>query len=157
MNEKEQAVLDDLRQQIDRAKANAKTLDAAPQPVELGPGVTIHAPRKRQRPEKPEPVDPSNVKVASDPVLTAALVSTLIDVRAQQRALEAQDVVLKELLVAQIGELEYLALGEGEAPIVSLRHDQSIRIASAAVKEAFPPETHPDLYQTVVSRPLRLL
>jgi hypothetical protein len=95
--------------------------------------------------------------LASDGELAATLIAQLTELRAQQRLLADRDAAIKSVLQELVGELEYLRVVEGDAPVVSMKHESSVRLVTARVREQFPPEEYPDLYTQVVSRPLRLL
>lgn len=149
---------DDIRRMIDEAKQHADIMSNAPITISTpdGPKV-IERKKSSSRPIKPEDVDASNIKIAPDKELIAMLVSQLHDIRAQKRDLDDRDSAIKEILQEMAGELEYMALEEGDKPLISLKHEQSVRINTARIKEMLPAEENPDLYITVNSRPLRLI
>lgn len=147
---------DDIRRLIDEAKAAAESHDVTATQIHTPDGVrTIE--RKKPRAVKPEDVDPSNVKVAPDKQLVAMLVAQLHDIRAQKRELDDRDSAIKDILLELTGEIEYMALEEGDKPLFSLKHEQSVRVNSARIRDLMPPEENPELYTTVNSRPLRLI
>jgi hypothetical protein len=61
------------------------------------------------------------------------------------------------MLSPMFGELEYLAPSTEDQPVLSFKHEQSVRVNTAAVKDAFPADEFPDYYQASSSRPLRIL
>lgn len=147
---------DSFRAMLDAAKQHAEQLDLEPVYVN-----TPHGKQevKRARPlvSSSEPVDPSDVVVASDAELTAMLVAELYEIRASKRLLGERDSAIKSVLETMVGDSQYLALAEGDEPVISLKHESSVRIRTSAVKELYPPSDYPDLYQSVPSRPLRLM
>jgi len=147
---------DSFRAMLDAAKQHAEQLDLEPVYVNTPDGKQEV---KRARPpvSSPESVDPSDVVVASDAELTAMLVAELYEIRAAKRLLTERDSAIKSVLETMVGESQYLALAEGEQPVISLKHESSVRIRTSAVKELYPPYDCPDLYQSVASRPLRLM
>ena len=104
-------------------------------------------------------IDPANIHVVDDNnrELTAMLVAQLIEIRAQKRALDDQDAAIKTMLQEIAGASEYVALNEGEKPLISIKYESSIRIKTTTIKEQFPPEEFPDFYQQSNSRPLRIM
>jgi hypothetical protein len=147
---------DDIRRLIDEAKANADVRDNEIMVINTPNGPQ---PIKRRKPAsvKPEDVDPSNIKIAPDRELVATLVAQLHDIRSQKRELDDRDSAIKEILQDMAGELEYIALEQNDVPIVSLKHEQSVRLNTARIKDMLPAEDNPELYTTVNSRPLRLI
>lgn len=149
-----------IRQLIDDAKVTEHAMNTAVSMVQTPDG---WVPVERRNVNEPRgesaDIDPSRVKVAdsSNRELIAMLVAQLIDIRAQKRELDDRDATIKSLLQDIAGELEFVALDEGEKPLLSLKHEYSVRIKSAAVKEQFPPDEFPDLYSQSSSRPLRLM
>lgn len=133
----------------------------APVTVDLPDGVKLIVRRSyASSPRETEKeIDPANVSVVDDNTreLAAMLAAQLISIRAEKKALDDQDAAIKKMLEEMTGANEYLALAEGEKPIISMKYESSIRIRSAAVKEQFPPDEYPDLYQQSTSRPLRIL
>lgn len=146
----------DIRAMIDEAKKSAESQDNSTSMINTPDG-WVPIQRKKPRAVKPEDVDPSNVKVAPDRELVAMLVAQLHDIRAQKRELDDRDSAIKDILQEMSGEIEYMALGEGEKPVFSLKHEQSVRLNTARIKELLPAEDNPELYTTVNSRPLRLI
>lgn len=147
-----------LREMIDEAKAHAAALDAQTPDVPQMDGRS--SPIKRKRPTKPaerEPIDESNIATASDGELAATLIAQLTQLRAEQRLLSDRDAAIKAVLQDLVGDLEYLRVSADDEPAISLKHETSVRLVTARVREQFPPEEYPDLYSQVVSRPLRLL
>lgn len=147
---------DDIRRLIDEAKAQADTYDVTPTMIQTPDGWKPIE-RTARRAVKPEDVDPSNIKVAPDKELVGMLVAQLHEIRAQKRELDDRDTAIKRLLEDMSGELEYIALEDGDRPVVSLKHEQSVRLNTARVKELLPVDDNPELYTTVTSRPLRLI
>ncbi len=147
---------DDIRRLIDEAKAAADSHDVTATVIHTPDGVQ-QVERKKPRPVKPEDVDPSNVKVAPDKELVGMLVAQLHDIRSQKRELDDRDAAIKDILLELSGEIEYMALEEGDKPIFSLKHEQSVRVNSARIRDLMPPEDNPELYTTINSRPLRLI
>lgn len=147
---------EDIRSLIDQAKLEAETKDAHEALIQTPDG-WIPVRRSKPRAVKPEDVDPSNVKVAPDRDLVAMLVAQLHDIRAQKRELDDRDSAIKDILQEMAGEVEYMSLAEGERPVFSLKHEQSVRINTAKIKDLMPAEDNPELYTTVNSRPLRLI
>lgn len=149
----------DLRQLIDLAKQHAAVRDTEEILIPFSNGLKMPVKRSRPRYEvEKDPIDPSNVLVVEPgTAYLPALVARLIEIRAEKRALSAEEDAIKDVLLANVGELEYIALDEGEDPIVSLRHVQSNRVDTAWVKENFPPEQTPDAWKPTTSRPLRVL
>jgi len=147
-----------LREMIDMAKEQAAALDAQAPPVPQMDGSERAIKRKKTSASvEREPIDESNIALASDGELAATLIAQLTELRAQQRLLADRDAAIKSVLQELVGELEYLRVVEGDAPVVSMKHESSVRLVTARVREQFPPEEYPDLYTQVVSRPLRLL
>lgn len=149
----------DLRQLIDLAKQHAAQRDAQEITVQISPGVKVPVRRSRPRYEiEKDPIDPSNVLVVDAATgYIPALIARLIELRAEKRALSTEEDAIKDVLLAQVGELEYIALAEDEDPIASLRHVQSTRVDTAWVKENFPAETTPEAWKPSTQRPLRIL
>ena len=148
----------EIRSLIDEAKRRAAALDDQMVEVDTLNGMGRRQPRsKAPTYGESKEIDPSNVSVASDGDLTATLVAQLHELRASIRLLQDQDKAIKSVLLEMTGELEYLSLNEGETPVVSLKHESSVRVNSARVRELLPPEEHPDVYTNVSSRPLRLM
>jgi hypothetical protein len=147
---------DDIRKLIDEAKASAETQDNSTSLINTPDG-WIPIKRTVRKSVKPEDVDPSNVKVAPDRELVAMLVAQLHDIRAQKRELDDRDSAIKDILQEMAGEIEYMALEEGERPVISLKHEQSLRLNTARIKELMPADENPELYTTINSRPLRLI
>ena len=147
---------DSFRAMLDAAKQHAEQLDLEPVYVNT-PNGKQEVKRSRPPVASSESVDPSDVVVASDAELTAMLVAELHEIRATKRLLTERDSAIKSVLETMVGESQYLALAEGDDPIVSLKHESSDRIRTSAVKELYPPSDYPDLYQSVGSRPLRLM
>jgi hypothetical protein len=148
----------DIRALIDEAKQKSASLDAQDSVI-VTPNGTVAVKRRKSSEFASEsaPIDPSNVAVASDKQLIGMLVAQLIDIRARKRELDDQDAAIKAIMQDMVGELEYLSLADGEKPVVSLKHESSVRLKTAAVKEMLPIEDYPDLYSQVNSRPLRLM
>lgn len=147
---------DSFRAMLDAAKEHAEQLDLEPVYVNT-PSGKKEVKRARPLPSSPESVDPSDVVVASDAELTAMLVAELYEIRASKRLLGERDAAIKSVLETMVGDSQYLALATGEEPVISLKHESSIRIRTSAVKELYPPTDYPDLYQNIPSRPLRLM
>jgi hypothetical protein len=147
---------DSFRAMLDAAKQHAEQLDAEPVYVNT-PNGKQEVKRARPPAYSAETVDPSDVAVASDAELTAMLVAELHEIRATKRLLTERDSAIKSVLETMVGEAQYLALSEGDSPVISLKHESSVRIRTSAVKELYPPSDCPDLYQSVGSRPLRLM
>lgn len=133
----------------------------APVTVDLPDGVKLVVKRSSSSAprESKEEIDPANIYVVDDNnrELTAMLAAQLIEIRAQKKALDDQDAAIKNMLQELAGTHEYLALEEGEKPILSMKYESSIRIKTTTIKEQFPPEDFPDFYQQSSSRPLRIL
>lgn len=148
----------DIRKLIDEAKQKSASLDAQDSVI-VTPNGTVAVKRRKSAEFATEsvPIDPSNVAVASDGQLIGMLVAQLIDIRARKRELDDQDAAIKAIMQDMIGELEYLALAEGEKPVISMKHESSVRLKTASVKEMLPIDEYPDLYSQVSSRPLRLM
>ena len=148
----------DIRKLIDEAKQKSASLDAQDSVI-VTPNGTVAVKRRKSSEFATEsaPIDPSNVVVASDKQLIGMLVAQLIDIRARKRELDDQDAAIKAIMQDMVGELEYLALGEGEKPVISMKHESSVRLKTASVKEMLPIEEYPDLYSQISSRPLRLM
>lgn len=133
----------------------------APVTIDMPDGVKFVV--KRATPqtsrEQKEEIDPNNVCVvdANQQELAGMLIAQLIQIRAQKKALDDQDTAIKNMLQEMAGAQEYLALAEGDKPLVSLKYESSIRIKTAVIKEQFPPENFPDFYQQSSSRPLRIM
>lgn len=147
-----------LREMIDAAKKKSEAMDASTAFIATPDGmreVKRRVPRESR--ENVDEVDPSNVAVAPDGQLAAMLVAQLHDIRAQKRELDDRDSAIKAILEGMTGELEYLAAEDGGKPLISLKHESSVRIKTSAVKEILPAEDNPELYTTVSSRPLRLI
>lgn len=148
---------DSLREMINAAKEHAESLDLEPVFVNTPNGKKLV---KRAKPsvsfDKPV-IDPSDVVVAEDAALTAMLVSQLHELRATKRMITEQEAAIKSVLESVVGDAQYISLANGEEPIVSMKFESSVRIRSTAVKELYPPEDFPELYQNVQSRPLRLM
>lgn len=147
-----------LRELIDEAKKKAAALDAQTPEVPQMDGRST--PIKRKRPSastEREPIDESNIVTAADGELAATLIAQLTQLRAEQRLLSDRDAAIKSVLQDLVGDLEYLRVSADDAPAISLKHETSVRLVTARVREQFPPEEYPDLYSQVVSRPLRLL
>jgi hypothetical protein len=150
-----------FRQLIDAAKEREQSsLSASLVIATPGGDVEItrtvsNAPRSFEK----EEIDPSRVFVADETnrELTAVLVAQLIDIRAQKRSLDDRDGAIKKMLEDMAGELEFIALDEGDRPLISLKRESSVRIKTAAVKERFPVEENPDFYSLSSSRPLRIM
>lgn len=106
-----------------------------------------------------EDIDPSRVFVADETnrELAALLIAQLIDIRAQKRSLDDRDSAIKKMLEDMAGELEFIALDEGDRPLISLKRESAVRIKSAAIKERFPVDEFPDFYSSSSSRPLRIM
>lgn len=149
----------DLRAMIDAAKKEADILANQPITVMNDKGELVErAPKKTRETKKvAERVDPSDVAVAEDPATVAVVIKTLISVRAQKARLEQQEQALKDLLLPQFGELQYLALAEGDTPVISAVFTEALRVNSEAIKEQLPPEDNPELYTVTKSRALRVL
>lgn len=147
---------DDIRRMIDEAKAAADSHDVTATKIQTPDGWK-QVERKTPRAVRPEDVDPSNVKIAPDRELVAMLVAQLHDIRSQKRELDDRDSAIKDILLELSGEIEYMALEEGDKPLFSLKHEQSVRVNSARIRDLMPPEDNPELYTTVNSRPLRLI
>lgn len=147
-----------IREMIDEAKRQADVMDLATSLIKTPDG-WVEVKRTVRRPSDTAPleVDPSNIAIAPDKELVAMLFSQLADIRAQKRELDDRDAGIKTILEGLIGDLEYMALEEGSRPLFSMKHESSVRIRTAAVKEAFPVDEHPEMYSTVTSRPLRLM
>jgi hypothetical protein len=150
--------MSDIRDMIDEAKRQALAMDNMPIEVPTPDGGVRSVSRKpKQYSEKSVEIDKSNVAVAPDKELAAALIKQLIEIRSEKRVLDDRDSAIKSVLQDVVGELEYLALEDDAEPVVSLKHESSVRLNSARVKEAFPVEENPDFYSAVTSRPLRLM
>lgn len=150
-----------IRDLIENAKQKESLSLASPVTVDLPDGVKLVVKRSGSTPTQTteKEIDPANVCVveSNNRELAAMLVAQLIEIRAQKRALDDQDTAIKNMLQEMTGTYEYLSLDEGEKPLISMKYESSIRIKSAAVKEQFPPEEYPDLYQQSTSRPLRIV
>lgn len=149
---------EDIRQMIDNAKEAALVLDMISFNSTSADGVDSEVIRKPKRVvvDKAE-IDPSNVTVAKDAELAAMLVAQLIEIRAQKRLLDDKDSAIKTVLQDIIGELEYLSIEDGGAPLVSMKHESSVRLNTAMVRETLSIDEHPECYSQVTSRPLRLM
>ena len=148
----------DIRHLIDDAKRRAAIRDAEPITIQLGDHVEIPVKRSRPRGEKLDEIDPSNVAIVSEGnTYVPALTARLYTIRAEKRALSAEEDAIKDVLLSQAGELEYIALAEGEAPILSLKHEESVRVNTEWVKENLPTAEHPEAWKRSTSRPLRLM
>jgi hypothetical protein len=150
-----------IRELIEKAKYQEGISLVTPVTVDLPDGVKLVV--KRSGTSSPrdteKEIDPANVCVVDENnrELAAMLVAQLIEIRAQKRGLDDQDAAIKNMLQDMAGTFEYLSLEEGEKPLISIKYESSIRIKSAAVKDQFPPEEFPDLYQQTNSRPLRIV
>lgn len=147
-----------IREMIDEAKRQADVMDLASSLIKTPDG-WVEVKRTVRRPSDTAAleIDPSNVAIAPDKELVAMLFAQLADIRAQKRELDDRDAGIKNILEGLIGDLEYMALEENGRPLFSMKHESSVRIRTAAVKEAFPVDEHPEMYATVTSRPLRLM
>jgi len=147
-----------IREMIDEAKRQADVMDLASSLIKTPDG-WVEVKRTVRRPSDTAAleIDPSNVAIAPDKELVAMLFAQLADIRAQKRELDDRDAGIKNILEGLIGDLEYMALEENGRPLFSMKHESSVRIRTAAVKEAFPVDEHPEMYSTVTSRPLRLM
>jgi len=147
-----------IREMIDEAKRQADVMDLASSLIKTPDG-WVEVKRTVRRPSDTAAleIDPSNVAIAPDKELVAMLFAQLADIRAQKRELDDRDAGIKNILEGLIGDLEYMALEENGRPLFSMKHENSVRIRTAAVKEAFPVDEHPEMYSTVTSRPLRLM
>ena len=150
--------MNDIREMIDEAKRQALAMDnlTIEVPTPDG-GVKSVKRRPKQASEKSVEIDRSNVAVAPDRELAATLVKQLIEIRAEKRILDDRDAAIKSVLQDIVGELEYLALDDDGEPVVSLKHESSVRLNTARVREALPVDENPDFYSAVNSRPLRLM
>ena len=150
-----------IRSLIEEAKKKEVWSLNAPVTVDLPDGVKLVVKRSAATSprETEKEIDPSNISVVDDNTreLASMLTAQLITIRAEKKALDDQDAAIKKMLEEMTGASEYLALAEGDKPIISMKYESSIRIRSAAVKEQFPPDEYPDLYQQSTSRPLRIL
>jgi len=150
-----------FRQMIDDAKNREKQALSATVVISTPDGdvevrrSVSNAPRSSEK----EEIDPSRVFVAdeSNRELIAMLIAQLIDIRSQKKALDDRDAAIKKLLEDSAGELEFIALDEGDRPLISLKRESSVRIKTASVKEQFPVEKFPDFYSLSSSRPLRIM
>jgi len=149
---------DDVRKMIDDAKAAALKADRHSFERLESDGTTTVVNRvpKKVVVDKAE-IDPSNVTVAPDAELAGMLVAQLIEIRAQKRLLDDRDSAIKTVLQDIIGELEYLSIEDGGVPLVSMKHESSVRLNTAMVRETLSIEEHPECYSQVTSRPLRLM
>ena len=148
----------DIRKLIDEAKQKSAHMDAQVTVIATPNGnVEVKRRKSSEFATEAAPIDPSNIAVAADKELIGMLVAQLIDIRAQKRELEDRDAAIKTIIQDMVGELEYLSLADGEKPVVSLKHESSVRLKTAAVREMLPIEDYPDLYSQVNSRPLRLM
>lgn len=150
-----------IRSLIKEAKKQEAWSLNAPVTVDLPDGVKLvvkrsaaYSPRETEK-----EIDPANITVADDNNrdLAGMLTAQLITIRAEMKMLSDQDSAIKKMLEEMTGANEYLALAQGEKPLISMKYESSIRIKSAAVKEQFPPDEYPHLYQQSTSRPLRIL
>ena len=146
-----------LRELIDDAKARAASLDAVEIVVDSPDGEVKAERRKPTEHKEKDPIDPSNVAVAADPELAATLIAQLTELRASARVLADRDAAIKAVLQDMVGELEYLSLDDSKEPVISVKHESSVRLVTARVREQFPPSEYPDLYSQSNSRPLRLM
>jgi hypothetical protein len=147
-----------LREMIDAAKKKSEAMDASATFIATPDGmreVKRRVPRESR--SAVDEIDASNVAIAPDKELAAMLVGQLMEIRSQKRELDDRDAAIKEILEGMTGELEYLAVEDGAKPLISLKHESSVRVKTAAVKELLPAEDNPELYSTVSSRPLRLM
>jgi hypothetical protein len=53
--------------------------------------------------------------------------------------------------------MEYLALTENSAPILSYKHSTVVSVNTAAVKAELPQEDRPDLYSSRTQRTMRIM
>lgn len=150
--------MSDIREMIDEAKRQALAMDSKTIEVPTADGGVKSVHRKpKQSTDKPVEIDRSNVAVAPDGELAGTLVRQLIEIRAEKRILDDRDAAIKSVLQDIVGELEYLALEENGEPVVSLKHESSVRLNTARVREALPADENPEFYSAVTSRPLRLM
>lgn len=148
-----------VRALIDAAKERAAERDAEPIHISLG-AVELPVKRSRPRAEKDtDTIDPSNVHVLDNASLgyIPALVARLIEVRAAKRQLNTEEDAIKDVLMAEVGELEYIALAEGERPIVSMKHEERTTVNTGWVHENLPAAEHPEAWRKSSSRPLRIV
>jgi len=146
-----------LRALIDAAKEHASDIDQVPIYVNTADGkqeVKRSAPQKDSSENK---YDPSDITVASDGQLAATLVAEMYEIRATKRLLTEREAAIQSLLENMVGDNQYLALEPDSDPVMSMKYESTTRIRSAAVKEQYSATDYPELYQTVTSRPLRLM
>ena len=147
-----------MREMIDEAKRQALAMDSKSIEVPTPDGGVKSVNRKpKQSSTENVEVDKSNIAVAPDAELAGTLVKQLIEIRAEKRILDDRDAAIKSVLQDIVGELEYLALEDDGEPVVSLKHESSVRLNTARVREALPAEDNPEFYSAVTSRPLRLM
>ena len=150
--------MSDIREMIDEAKRQALAMDSKDIEVPTADGGVKSVARKPKRSsEDTVEIDKSKIVVAPDGELAATLVKQLIQIRAEKRILDDRDSAIKSVLQDIVGELEYLALSVDGEPVISLKHESSMRLSTARVREALPPEDNPEYYSAVNSRPLRLM
>lgn len=148
----------EIRALIDAAKLESDLMDSSQSFIQTPQGmVEVKRSTRRDAPTKSETIDPSDVAVAEDPQLVALLYKQLSEIRAQKRELDDKDAAIKSILENLSGHLQYMALEPGGKPIFSLKHEASLRLRTAAIKERFPVEEYPEFYSNVTSRPLRLM
>ncbi len=150
--------MSDIREMIDEAKRQALAMDNKDIEVPTANGGVKAVARKPKRSsEDTVEIDKSNIVVAPDGELAATLVKQLIQIRAEKRILDDRDSAIKSVLQDIVGELEYLTLSVDGEPVISLKHESSMRLNTARVREALPIEDNPEYYSAVSSRPLRLM
>lgn len=149
-----------VRALIDMSKTRAAEQDAMVVSVDLG-AVKVPVKRSRPRNEAPdkEPIDPSNVYVLSpnERAYVPALIGRLIELRAEKRKLNTEEDAIKDVLLAQVGELEYVALAEDDKPLISIKHEERTSVNTQWVQEHLPRDEHPEAYRRSQSRPLRII
>lgn len=149
--------MSNLRDLIDAAKNKAGSIDETPIYI-----TTTQGPKEVNR-SKPtaekgeEKYDPSDITIANDPKLAATLVAEMYEIRATKRLLTEREAAIKSVLQDMVGANQYLAIEKDSDPIMSMRYESTTRIKTAAIKEHYSAADYPELYQTITSRPLRLI
>lgn len=149
--------MSNLRALIDAAKEHAGDIDQTPIYINTTSGQQEVARSKPSSDKSEDKYDPSDVTIAEDPKLAATLVAEMHEIRATKRLLTEREAAIKSVLEGMVGANQYLAIDADSDPIMSMRYESTTRIKTAAIKEQYSASDYPELYQTVTSRPLRLI